>query len=1165
MFKKLKQVLNDQGFPVSIPGAGSEKGAYMAAGLYSETDRPFVAVLPDRAEALQFMDRFQFFLPEKKEEAVFFPSYNILPFKSLSYHGKTAADRISVLYKLMNRRSGNLMLVTSIDTLLQKVIPRERLAGFAELIQAGEEIDRNDLISRLDAYGYTRTSLVEDVGEYAVRGGILDYFTPLDEKPVRIEFFGDTAETMRLFSPTSQRGVADITESTIIPASEAVLEKEYMDHILGRLRQEARKAGLDKSVVREYVEETREEGRFAGIDSMLSIVYPELDTLFEYFPSDALFLIDSPELMRQKAEEFEEQAVRNFENVKSRGKLCVEPDSIYTPYDTVAEKLEDRKTLYLNTLDFQGGAAGDTVFDVSPFLTDNTELAENLKAARESEYLLKPLADWLTEKENAGFCINLVVSGKSGRERITKLLVPYGIEPAEHKETGLFNCLKPEIFTVTGTLESGFADRGNLVAFVTETEIFGPKRKRRRSRSRRDVKSEFIAPEELKVGDIVVHMEHGIGRYEGLTTISVDKIRQDFILITYQDDDRLYLPVDRMEVIEKYVGVEGYTPVLDKIGGKTWEKTKAKARQEVEKLAGDLLNLYASRKVQDGFSFSGPDEFFHDFETSFPYEETPDQQKAIDDVLIDMERSVPMDRLVCGDVGYGKTEVALRAAFKAVNDGKQVAIVVPTTLLAEQHLKTFSERFDGYPVAVECLSRFKSRKEQSDILRRLESGTLDVVIGTHRLLQKDVSFNSLGLLVIDEEQRFGVKHKERIKQKRNAVDVLALTATPIPRTLHLSLTGLRDISVINTAPEDRQPIVSYICEDDDTVTADAVRKELERGGQVFFVHNNIKTIAKKAEKLRELVPEARIDIAHGRLSESVLEEVMLKFIRNSIDVLVCTTIVESGLDIPSANTMVIDKAERFGLSQIYQLRGRIGRGEEQAYAYLFISDESRITKDARKRLAALMEHRDLGSGFQIAMKDLQIRGSGSALGAAQSGHIAAVGYDMFLKLLDNAVKDMKGEEVEERLEPEINISISAYLPDEYISSVEQRLTMYRRLSQVDSLSGISRIKGEMTDRFGKLPREAENMLLKIMLRVLAIKSGVERLDLSFNQLTLVFSARHVRDFSAAESVLKSMNLRYSVGRKNSVNVLLGKKRKGISKALMESKQILSELARNFSN
>ncbi|MFO7751601.1 MAG: transcription-repair coupling factor [Desulfobacteraceae bacterium] len=1164
MFRQLKQFIHERNSAVSIPGTGGEKTAYTAAGLYYLSDRPFVIILPDQGEALKFADRFRFFLPEKHDEVIFFPSYNILPFKSLSYHGKTAASRVNALYRLISPGSGNPVVITSIDTLLQKVIPKEKLSGFAEPVEAGEEIDRAGLISKLDEYGYTRTSLVEDVGEYAVRGGIIDYFTPLDDNPVRVELFGDMAESLRTFSPVSQRGIGEIRESTIIPAGEAVIEQKYIAHILGRLRQEGKRAGIDSAVVREHVEEIREKGRFAGIDSMLSIVYPELDTLFDYFPEDALFMVDSPELQREKAEEFEEQALKNFENVKSKSRLCVNPDTIYTPYDTVLEKLGGQKPVYFRTLGLSGHSEPAAVYDTGTVFADNTELVAELRTADRSENLLKPLADWVVKKRDSGFCVNLVTGGRGGKERIARLLGPYGLEPAEPKAQGFFTRSKAGVFSMTGPLDSGFLDKENRLAFVTETEIFGPKRTRPRNRSKRDVKSEFIAPEELKTGDIVVHMEHGIGRYEGLTTISVDNIRQDFVLITYQDDDRLYLPVDRMEVIEKYVGVEGYTPILDKIGGKTWEKSKAKARQEVEKLAGDLLNLYAERKVQDGFSFSRPDSFFNDFESSFPYEETPDQQQAIDDVLLDMERSVPMDRLVCGDVGYGKTEVALRAAFKAVNDGKQVAVVVPTTLLAEQHLKTFTERFEGYPVTVAGLSRFKSRKEQNDILRRLESGTLDVVIGTHRLLQKDVAFHSLGLLVIDEEQRFGVKHKERIKQKRSTVDVLALTATPIPRTLHLSLTGLRDISVINTPPEDRQPIVSYICENDDTIIADAVRKELERGGQVFFVHNNIKSIFKKSEKLKELVPEARIDVAHGRLSESVLEEVMLKFIRKSIDVLVCTTIVESGLDIPSANTMIINNAERFGLSQIYQLRGRIGRGDDQAYAYLFVSDESRLTRDAAKRLAALMEHRDLGSGFQIAMKDLQIRGSGSALGASQSGHIASVGYDMFLKLLDSAIRDMKGDEVEEPLEPEINIAMSAYIPDEYVSSVEQRLTVYRRLSKVNSLSGISGMKQELIDRFGKLPREAENMLLKIMLRVLAIKSGVERLDLSFNQLTLAFSAKHISDFGRVESVLNRQGLEYTLPRKNTVNILLGKKRKNIAKSLVESKQILSELARGFS-
>ncbi|MCG8618527.1 MAG: transcription-repair coupling factor, partial [Desulfobacterales bacterium] len=745
-------------------------------------------------------------------------------------------------------------------------------------------------------------------------------------------------------------------------------------------------------------------------------------------------------------------------------------------------------------------------------------------------------------------------------KRLVSLLAPYGISPAPCGSFGEFLEQRPGLYLMTGHVTSGFIVEDENLALLTEDEIFGKKRIRRRKTTGRDLKTELIAPEELKNGDIVVHLEHGVGRYEGLCSLTVSGISQDFILLVYQDDDKLYLPVDRMEMIGKYVGVDGYTPVLDKIGSKSWVKSKAKAKAEVEKMAADLLDLYAKRRVNKGFSFSRPDNYYNDFEASFPYEETRDQLRAIDDVHLDMEKDTPMDRLVCGDVGYGKTEVAIRAAFKAVNDGKQVALVVPTTILAEQHLHTFRERFKNYPVTIECLSRFRSRKEQTDILKRTCAGQVDIVIGTHRLLQKDVDFSSLGLLVIDEEQRFGVKHKEVLKKKRSTVDVLSLSATPIPRTLHLSLTGMRDISVITTPPAARQPIISYISKYEDAIVGDAVKREIARGGQVFFVHNNIKTIFKTAENLQTIIPDAKIGVAHGRLSEAELEKVMLQFVNNEINLLVCTTIIESGLDIPSANTMIINKAERFGLSQIYQLRGRIGRGDNQAYAYLFISDESRLTKDAKKRLAALMEHRDLGSGFQIAMKDLQIRGAGTALGASQSGHIAAVGYDMFLKLLDQAVKDIKGEDVLDPLDPEINASMSSGFPEAYIESVEQRLTLYRRLSRLSSVSDISDMKQELIDRYGKLPKPAENMLLKIMLRIYAIKAGVKRLDLSPNTLTLEFSLPHMH--KPVDQLVRHLDktAEYKFVKKESIRITLGRKRNNISRALLETKQILKAIA-----
>jgi transcription-repair coupling factor (superfamily II helicase) len=617
--------------------------------------------------------------------------------------------------------------------------------------------------------------------------------------------------------------------------------------------------------------------------------------------------------------------------------------------------------------------------------------------------------------------------------------------------------------------------------------------------------------QELKAGDLIVHTDHGIGRYGGLQKLAVEGVRNDFLVLVYHDGDKLYLPVDRMGMVQKYMGVEGHVPALDKLGGRSWQRVKSRVKRQAEKIAGELLKLYAERKVASGCAFPGPDGAFREFEAGFAFEETPDQLKVIDDVLEDMQRPTPMDRLVCGDVGYGKTEVALRAAFLAVAGGKQVAVLVPTTILAEQHYATFRSRFQHHPVNIACLSRFRPRKEQLAIAEGLKRGGVDIVIGTHRMIQKDIAFKDLGLLILDEEQRFGVRHKEKIKRLRANVDVLTLTATPIPRTLHMALTGVRDISLIRTPPEYRKAIVTYISEFDNEVIAEAIRRELKRGGQIFFVHNNIHGIHKVAGHLQGLVPEVRLDVAHGRMEEEALEAVMLRFVNREIDLLVCTTIIESGLDIPSANTIIVNRADRFGLAQMYQLRGRVGRADEQAYAYLLIPKEGMLTADARKRLKVLMEHSDLGAGFQIAMNDLEIRGGGTILGSSQSGHIAAVGYDMFLKLMEEAVAEIKGEPLEQALDPEINIQVSAFLSEDYVPDLDQRLALYRRLSRLTELQEIADLRAELTDRYGPPPAEAGNLLFKIMLRVLARKAGVMRLDLKDHKLVMFFAEGHPRN------------------------------------------------------
>jgi len=1150
----IDQMLSKDGPRVCMHPDGSHK-AWLAARLFRKLNRDLLVVVPDPGRAAGLVNDLQFFLPDKKNQVLFFPGYEALPFKSLSRHRQTSLRRMAVLSKLTAGRPVPWLVVAGIDTLLWKLMPKNRLADYSELVMANEETDRDALVVKLEAGGYHRASLVEDPGEYAVRGDILDLFVPGMQRPVRMEFFGDLVESIRSFSPYTQRGVREMAEVIVIPATEAVITKKDQPHVLARLRAHARAAGLDDAKIREYVTQVRQTGRIAGIEAMLSIVYDSLDTGFDYLPDHTCVIWDSPDLLAETALEFDNRVRQNHLALTAEKRLGGDPDQCLVLFDQAARQVKTMPHLVVTDLAPARPETEAAVLSLPLKPLDILPSALGMKHRADTP--LKPLVDWVKEQVAQGGKIVCVLLQDAQVQRLISLLAPYGLTPDRLKSVVDAGNRPAGLYVMMGALSSGFVLTDENLVLITEAEIFGKKRVRRVMRTARDLKTEMIAPEELENGDIVVHAEHGVGRYDGLVSLDVGKITQDFIKIVYQDEDTLYLPVDRMEMIGKYIGVDGHVPVLDKIGSKAWIKSKAKARKEVEKMAADLLDLYAKRRINKGFAFSLPDRYYQDFETTFPYEETPDQLKAIDEVHLDMESDTPMDRLVCGDVGYGKTEVAIRAAFKAVNDGRQVAVVVPTTILAEQHLGTFRERFKNYPVNIAGLSRFRSRKEQTGILAQMADGRMDIVIGTHRLLQKDVAFKSLGLLVIDEEQRFGVRHKEVLKKKRSTVDVLALSATPIPRTLHLSLTGMRDISVIKTPPADRRPIVSYITPYEDGVVKDAVQKELARGGQVFFVHNNIKTIFKAADNLRQLTPQARIGVAHGRLSEPELERVMLQFVHRKIDLLVCTTIIESGLDIPSANTMVIDRAERFGLSQIYQLRGRIGRGDHQAYAYLLVSDESHISKDARKRLAALMEYRDLGSGFQIAMKDLQIRGAGTALGASQSGHIAAVGYDLFLKLLDQAVHDLKGEVHVETLDPEINVNLSTGFPEDYIESVSQRLTLYRRLSRLTTLSDIADIKKELKDRYGRLPRSAENMLLKIMLRVLAIQCGVQRLDMDPGTLVLTFSLPHLtRPLPALEKKWDSA-ARFKWIRKDCVQFHLGFKPNQTAKALVKTKQILS--------
>jgi len=1097
--------------PVAITGLSGAERAYFINRLYRKFRQPVVIVTAESDTAKQLLNDLRFFSTKQPSFLHYFPPHNVAPFKSLSYQRNTAAERIGTLYRL-TEGNGPPVVVTTVEALSERLIPKRILLQYADLLMEGEQLDRDQFSENLVCGGYTQSVLVEEPGDFCMRGGIIDVFPPLYQDPIRIELFGDSVDSLRLFSATTQRSKASIGEVVILPASEAIFEREHIEEITTRLRLRAAEQGLTVTRIRELTGQLKTEGMLSDIEGFLPIVYPSPDTLFDYISESSQCLLIEPADIAQTAEDLAGKIDSGYAAACRENRLCVEPDDLYLTWSQEVDRLISYRPIMLKRL------AINTSDDLQlrPELTielgvdDNGLVTAEMAHISDGRSLFQLLSKWILSQKFAGNTTVVVCHTNARARNLKKMLRAYDVQLLFAETIAGVKRDMGRVWAVQGQLSHGFVWPEESLAVITEDEIFDTKSfRQKRPVTRRQSPPPDIS--DLNVGDLIVHADHGIGRYEGLVKLTINGLSNDFLLIVYKDEDRLYLPVDRMGMIEKYMGVDGASPTLDKMGGLSWARAKARVQRSAEKIAGELLKIYAARKVHNGYAFNDPASGYQTFTALFAFEETRDQQQAIEDVMADMAKPIPMDRLVCGDVGYGKTEVALRAAYMVADNAKQVAMVVPTTILAEQHFFTFSNRFKRTPFNVACLSRFRSARHQQEILNRLKTGGVDIVIGTHRLFSKDVEFKDLGIVILDEEQRFGVKHKEKLKRIRTTVDVLALTATPIPRTLHLSMTGVRDISIISTPPEYRQAIVTYVCEFDETVIRDAIRKELERGGQIYFVHNNIASIERMAGRLKQLVPEVRMDIAHGRMREEDLENTMYRFKNGEIDMLVCTTIIESGLDVAAANTMLVNRADRFGLSQMYQLRGRVGRSDRQAYAYLIIARESGLTRTARKRLKVLMSHSDLGSGFQIAMHDLKIRGGGTILGAAQSGHIAAVGYDMFLKLMKDAVTKLKGETTIGPLEPEINLPLAAYIPEHYMPDIDQRLITYRRLARMTASEEVTSLKRELKDRFGELPDEAVSLLVKIMLRILAIRAGVKRLDLAEKQLTLYLSTPHLKN------------------------------------------------------
>ena len=1028
--------------------------------------RPVLVAVPTVAEAERIAGDLIPMLGADQVEL--FPAWETLPFERVSPALETMGRRLRVMWRL--REGGETapaVVVAPVRALVQRLGPHVEAIEPVHL-RAGDSLDRDELVERLVLMGYRREYQVEGRGEVAVRGSIVDVFPATAEHPVRIDQWGDEVERLSQFAVTDQRSTRVIDDVTIFPCRELLPTEEVRERARGLL--------ATAPWGREQWERLAEGQIFDGMESWLPWLTADDHLLPDLLPSGARVLLVEPRRMRDRAQDLlNEEASLAQVLAGTWGAEDDEFPQLSLPFDRLLARTRVATTSVLSAPESPDTPRlSASAFD--PVVGDVEALAERIRQLVRNEHR-----------------VVIAAEGDGSARRLADVLAGEGIDVMVGAP------IQPGVVSVVvAPLERGVVIASAHLALVAEGDLTGRRRVHRTARGARKSVDYY---DDLKPGDFVVHQVHGVGRYEGMVARAIGGVERDYLLIAYRSGDKLYVPTDQVGTVRRYTG--GDSPSLSRMGGSDWSKTRAKVQSAVREIAAELVILYRKRLATPGFAFSADTPWQRELEDAFPYEETPDQLKAIDDVKADMEATLPMDRLICGDVGFGKTEVALRATFKAVQDGKQVAILGPTTLLANQHGQTFRERFAGYPVRVEVLSRFLTTAEQNVVIRGLKSGEVDVVVGTHRLLSQDIEFKNLGLLVIDEEQRFGVTHKEKIKHLRAHVDVLTLTATPIPRTLELSLTGIRDLSLVQTPPEARQPILTYVGEYDDRAVSEAIRRELLREGQVFYVHNRVQDIEHVAEQVRHLVPEARIAIAHGQMDEGQLERVVLDFADREYDVLVCTTIIESGLDMPTVNTMVVDRADLLGLAQLYQLRGRVGRRGQRAYAYLLHPADRALSEEAYERLKAIGEFTDLGSGFKLAMRDLEIRGAGNLLGGAQSGHIAAVGFDLYCELVTEAVGELKGEKAVAPFEVVLDLPLDAHLPRSYISRDDVRMEAYRRLAAVERHRDVDDVRTEWLDRYGPIPTPAEALLGAARLRAecvraratsISVQKGIARID-----------------------------------------------------------------------
>ncbi len=1082
-----------------ILGLHGSADAYLLARLLPEHQGLLVLLTADLQQARQLTADLQFY-HHRPQEIALLPNWELSPYDPLTPHPELEATRLTTLAALS--RGALKLLVLPVRALMQKLIPRQVLANVAlQLVVEEEEYPREQLTESLLQLGYQPVPLVEERGSFAVRGDILDLFPPDAEQPYRLDFFGDWIERIRPFDSTSQRSLdGNLERLALIPSKEMILHGPFLDTFAQRLKERCDELSLPRTEREAIMEEVREGILAPGRNFLLPFNYPALDPLFSYLEQERWVLLDPPaieqeiDLFHREVRDGEARMLEQGQPHVARRELFLDPSEVQ-PLLSRPGRVEISRLRVFQLDDererYHFKCLGNAELRVHP---------------NEEQAGMKPLVNRLRQAEAENWRTLLVCHREGQAQRLRELLALHDIHLTINPALRLSNLHPGHPQLCVGDISRGFSLPEEQLAIITEEEIFGQRSHRQKKSGQQRARQLMSSLAELKEGDYIVHTDHGIGQYLGLTHLQTGTVEGDFLHLLYAGNDKLYLPIERIEKIQKYLAGEGARPKLDKMGGQGWEKARLKARAAVEELARQLLELYAKRELRQGHAFSPPDKLYREFEATFPHEETADQLQAIEETLEDMQSPKPMDRLVCGDVGYGKTEVALRAAVKAVLDSKQVALLVPTTVLARQHWEGFQQRLAEFPVRVEMVSRFRTPAENKRTLEAAAAGKVDILVGTHRLLQRDVHFQDLGLVIVDEEQRFGVAHKEKLKQLRAEVDILTLTATPIPRTLHMGLAGMRDLSVIETAPVDRLAIRTYVTRFDDELLRQAILRELRRGGQVYFIHNRVQTIDAMAEQLKALVPEATLAVGHGQMPEKELEQVMLDFIEGKSNLLLASTIVENGLDIPRANTIIVNRADCFGLSQLYQLRGRVGRSDRRAYAYLLIPGEAALTKEARERLRVLQELTELGAGFRIASHDLELRGAGDLLGAKQSGPIAAIGFELYTELLEETIDQLRGKEREERIDPEIRLGLSAFFSDKYLPDPNQRLQFYQRMASAEDDQQLFDLREELRDRYGELPEAGEALFGNMRLRILLKQLRIELLEYDGRRLTLGFHA-----------------------------------------------------------